>query len=121
MSCTGRPVRRRSHHSTARLPARACHGQEARAPSAPVAAPAGRLVSITSNEPDDGLGDGDTAGDVQGADFGQDDRTFMLRAERSGGGNGRAYTITYVAEDASGNETSKQATVTVPKSRSGQS
>ena len=73
-----------------------------------------RLVSITSNEPDNGLGDGDTPGDIQEADFSQDDRTFLLRAERSGRGSGRVYTITYVAEDASGNQTSKQATVTVP-------
>jgi hypothetical protein len=73
------------------------------------------LVSITSNEPDNGLGDGDTVEDIQGADFGKDDRTFMLRAERSGKGNGRTYTVTYQATDASNNTTTKTATVIVPK------
>ena len=72
-----------------------------------------RLVSITSNEPDDGRGDGHTAGDVQGAAIGTDDRTFQLRAERSGRGTGRVYTVTYEASDASGNTTTQQATVSV--------
>lgn len=76
-----------------------------------------RLVSITSNEPDNGTGDGDTTNDIQGAAFGNDDREFQLRAERSGNGNGRVYTITYEAEDTSGNTTVRQATVTVPKSQ----
>jgi endo-1,4-beta-xylanase len=49
--------------------------------------------------------------------FGADDRTFLLRSERSGRGNGRVYTVTYEARDASGNKTTKQATVTVPKSQ----
>jgi hypothetical protein len=73
-----------------------------------------RLVSITSNEADNGAGDGNTTGDIQGAAFGTDDRAFLLRAERSGNGNGRIYTITYSATDASGNTTLSQATVTVP-------
>jgi hypothetical protein len=80
------------------------------------AAPAVRLVSITSNEPDNGLGDGDQPRDIQGAAFGTDDRQFQLRNERSGTGRGRIYTITYSAMDASGNSTSSQATVAVPLS-----
>jgi hypothetical protein len=80
------------------------------------ASPAIRLLSITSNEPDDGLGDGDTPGDVQAALFGTDDRQFLLRAERGGVGSGRVYTITYEAADDSGNVTVRQATVTVPLS-----
>ncbi len=79
--------------------------------------PTVRLVSIVSNEPDDARGDGHTAPDVQGAALGADDRGFLLRAERSGPGAGRVYTITYEARDASGNTTRTQATVTVPKSR----
>ena len=79
--------------------------------------PTVRLVSIKSNEPDNGLGDGDTVGDVQEATFGTDDRTFLLRAERSGTGSGRVYTVTYQAGDASGNTTTKTATVTVQKSQ----
>jgi hypothetical protein len=76
-----------------------------------------RLVSIVSNEPDNGRGDGNTVNDVQDADFGTDDRTFALRAERAGGGSGREYTITYSVTDASGNESTRQATVRVPKSK----
>jgi hypothetical protein len=77
--------------------------------------PTVKLLSITSNEPDNGLGDGDTAEDIQGATA--DALTFMLRAERSGKGNGRIYTVTYQATDASGNTTTKAATVIVPKSQ----
>lgn len=77
-------------------------------------APTVRLLSITSNEPDNGLGDGDTTGDIQGAAFGTDDRQFLLRAERSGRGTGRIYTVTYEARDASNNVTVKQAVVSVP-------
>jgi endo-1,4-beta-xylanase len=77
--------------------------------------PAIRLVSITSNEPDNGLGDGDQPRDIQDAAFGTDDRQFQLRNERGGSGRGRIYTITYSATDASGNKTVKQATVLVPQ------
>ncbi len=73
-----------------------------------------RLVSITSNEGDLANGAGHTSPDIQDAQFGTDDRQFLLRAERQGGGTGRIYTITYAAEDASGNVTTRQVTVTVP-------
>ena len=76
-----------------------------------------RLVSITSNEPDNGKGDGNTVNDIQGAAFGTDDREFKLRSERSGRGSGRVYTITYEAEDQSGNTTTAEVTVTVPHDR----
>lgn len=72
------------------------------------------LVSITANEPVNGTGDGNTADDIQGAAFGSDDRQFSLRAERSGNGSGRIYTVTYLARDAAGNTTTATATVTVP-------
>jgi hypothetical protein len=68
------------------------------------------LMSVTSNEPDNGRGDGDTTGDVVIVD----DFHFELRAERSGWGDGRVYTVTYTAEDSSGNTTTSEATVTVP-------
>jgi len=68
------------------------------------------LLSVTSNEPDDGLGDGDTANDIVIVD----NDTIKLRAERSGGGNGRIYTITYQATNTCGNTVTATATVTVP-------
>ena len=76
------------------------------------------LVSITSNEPDNGTGDGDQPNDIQAigggaVPFGTDARSFLLRAERSGGGNGRIYTVTYTATDAAGNSTSATAYVAV--------
>jgi endo-1,4-beta-xylanase len=73
-----------------------------------------RLVSITSNEGDPANGSGHTSPDIQDAQFDTDDRQFLLRAERSGGGSGRIYTITYEAEDASGNVAVRQVTVAVP-------
>ena len=80
--------------------------------------PAVQLVSITSNEPDEGSGDGDQPYDIQSANggsvpFGTDVRSFQLRAERSGKGSGRVYTVTYAATDGSGNKTSASAVVVV--------
>ncbi len=72
--------------------------------------PAWKLVSVTSSEPDNGLGDGDTANDIVTVDS----TTFQLRAERSGAGTGRVYTITYQATDACGNTATAATTVTVP-------
>lgn len=76
------------------------------------------LTSITSNESDKGLEDEDMPDDIQGAQFGTLDTEFMLRAERSGKGNGRIYTITYTAIDNAGNITTASATVTVPHDKS---
>jgi len=69
-----------------------------------------QIISATSNEPDNGVGDGDTANDIQitGA------MTLNLRAERAGGGGGRIYTITVEARDAAGNATQRTVTVAVP-------
>jgi len=75
--------------------------------------PVVRLVSIESNEPPNATGDGNTEPDYQGAEFGTDDREFQLRAERRGNRTGRIYTITYEAEDLSGNTTVTHAYVTV--------
>jgi HYR domain len=72
------------------------------------------LVSITSNEPPESRGDGTTIPDVQGASVGTPDTTFLLRAERSGTGTGRIYTIVYRATDAAGNSREATATVVVP-------
>ncbi len=70
--------------------------------------PVVRLVSITC---DDAC---DPVGDVVGAALNTDDRSFQLRAERTGGGSGRTYTITYSAKDAAGNTTIKTVTAKVP-------
>ncbi|MED4225610.1 hypothetical protein [Neobacillus cucumis] len=72
-----------------------------------------RLNSITSNEPDSGLDNGDQPNDIQNAIFGTEDTSFDLRAERSGKGDGRIYTITYTVTDKAGNSTTRTATVTV--------
>ena len=71
------------------------------------------LTSITSNEPDNGLGDGDQPNDIQGASYGTADTSFLLRAERSGKGTGRVYTITYTGKDSSNNTATATATVVV--------
>jgi len=71
------------------------------------------LVSVTSNEPDDGLGDGDTANDIVIVN----NNTFKLRAERSGNGTGRVYTITYLATNTCGSTTLATTTVTVPHNK----
>ena len=74
-----------------------------------------KIISATSNEPDNGLGDGDTAGDIviTGA------MSLNLRAERGGNGTGRIYTITVEARDAAGNVSTKTTTVSVPLNQGG--
>jgi hypothetical protein len=74
------------------------------------------LAAVTSSEPDDASGDGDgnTTGDIQGFDVGSGDPAGSVRAERSGTGPGRTYTLTYVARDGAANESTCTATVTVP-------
>jgi predicted extracellular nuclease len=69
------------------------------------------LLSVTSNEPDDGIGDGNTINDIVILD----DSTFLLRAERSTFGHGRVYTITYQVTDYCGNSTIKSVYVLVPR------
>jgi hypothetical protein len=71
-------------------------------------------VTVASDEPENGLGDGDTAPDwavqeVRSAVF-----DVAVRAERSGLGNGRAYTIGASATDQSGNGATAGGTVSVP-------
>ncbi len=77
------------------------------------------LTSITSSEPDNGLGDGDTDNDIQEAALGTPDTEFLLRSERAGGGSGRKYTITYTATDVSGNTAVATVCVTVAHDQSG--
>src|SRR6185503_15245651 len=52
--------------------------------------PLTNVLTVASNEPPDGKGDGHTSPDWQVVD----DHHVLLRAERSGRGNGRVYTVT---------------------------
>jgi len=69
---------------------------------------------VTSSEPDNGTGDGDTVGDIQGVELGSADYDFQVRAERAGGGPGRVYTALYKVVDAGGLESTATALITVP-------
>jgi hypothetical protein len=73
------------------------------------AAPRCQVISITSNEPINGKGDGNTSPDWRIVD----NLHVELRAERSGGGSGRVYTITVRCTDASGNSAVRNVNVTV--------
>ncbi len=88
-------------------------------------------VEVSSDEPDNGLGDGDTAGDVFGEDgftapvdvtssfafnpaTGSFEGTILLRAERDGSGDGRAYNIEAFVVDTALNPASTSCVVVVP-------
>jgi serine protease len=58
------------------------------------------IVSVTSDEAENGTGDGNTMNDMI---IGPDCNTVQLRAERAGSGNGRVYTLRLEVMDASGN------------------
>ena len=73
-------------------------------------APVCRLVAVSSNEPTNGTGDGNTAPDWQITG----PLTVDLRAERAGKGTGRVYTVTAECRDATGNRAQSTTTVTVP-------
>jgi hypothetical protein len=65
--------------------------------------PKSKIIAVTSNEP--GAGQYQITGNL----------ALNLQSERNGGGNGRVYTIAVQAMDASGNVTTKNVLVTVPK------
>jgi len=71
------------------------------------------ILKITSDEAENGNGDGNTLNDIV---IGADCKTAQLRAERSGNGDGRVYTITFKVKDSAGNFTTATAQVTVRKS-----
>lgn len=75
------------------------------------------VLSVTSDEAFDELGSGQTRPDVV-IDC---DGTVQLRAERSGGGDGRVYTIEYAVTDADGQTTTLEVEVLVPHDSSGRS
>lgn len=67
-------------------------------------------VAVTSNEPVDGKGDGNTAVDWEIVNG----HHVRLRAERDGRGSGRTYTVTLTCADPSGNTSAATATAFVP-------
>lgn len=67
-------------------------------------------LSVISNEPLNGTGDGNTAVDWVVVDA----HHVQLRAERDGDGTGRIYTITITATDSAGNTSAQTVTVSVP-------
>jgi len=73
-------------------------------------------ASVSSNEPEDGLGDGDTAPDWTEPVIDQENGiiSLQLRSERSGSGEGRVYTITITASDESGNFSTADVEIIVP-------
>jgi hypothetical protein len=70
------------------------------------------IETVRQDEPVTGLGDGDTSPDavLRGAGV-------LLRAERSGGGDGRVYHVTFRAEDGQGGLCRGEVTVEVPHNR----
>jgi uncharacterized repeat protein (TIGR01451 family) len=73
----------------------------------------GQVVSISSDEPEKGKGDGSTMGDI--AILGNS--SFAVRRERQGGGNGRVYTVTFEVSDTSGNAAVASCRFEVPHNR----
>jgi len=69
------------------------------------------IIRVLQDEPVNGLGDGDASPDavIQGG-------SVLLRAERSGTGNGRVYNVYFQATDGHGNSCSGDVPVTVPHS-----
>jgi hypothetical protein len=68
-------------------------------------------LAVTSNEAVNGSGDGNTNVDWQVLDA----THVRLRAERSGRGGGRVYTIAITCADATGNRSAAAAHVSVAK------
>jgi cysteine-rich repeat protein len=79
-----------------------------------------QITRITSDELEDdklaknGLGDGDTCNDIVLTG----PQTADLRVERSGGSNGRLYTVSFEVTDANGNVTTSSCEVGVPHDQS---
>jgi len=69
------------------------------------------ISQVTSDETENGNGDGNTTNDIVIA---SDCKSVQLRSERDGGGNGRIYTITFRLRDTHGNTTTATAKVVVP-------
>ena len=71
-------------------------------------------ITVTSDEPENGTGDGDQAPDWDVLN----DHHIKLRAERAGNGDGRVYAIKVTCTDQYGNATDSIRKVLVPKNMS---
>ena len=71
-------------------------------------------VGVESSEPENGQGDGDTAPDWELVENDDGSIDVYLRAERSGNGEGRTYTVSIRAEDSSGNVSEDAVDIGVP-------
>lgn len=78
-----------------------------------MASSGGLVLTATSSEPEDTLGDGSTEPDVV-----INGGSVALRAERSGTGVGRTYRITATATDLAGNTTHHESVCVVPHDQS---
>jgi hypothetical protein len=74
-------------------------------------------AAVFSDEPQDGCGNGDTSRDWTEPVIDQvaGTITLQLRAERSGSGDGRVYTIRITATDGSGNSSVGDVNIIVPR------
>jgi hypothetical protein len=72
--------------------------------------PVTNVLTVTSNQPVNGTGDGNTAPDW----IVVNDHQVILRAERAGNGNGRVYTIKITSTDDCSNTATTTTTVLVP-------
>jgi hypothetical protein len=71
------------------------------------------ITKVSSDEPEDGIGDGNTLNDIV---VGADCRFVKLRVVRSGAGNGRVYTVSLHVVDLAGNRAEATVKVIVPTS-----
>lgn len=69
------------------------------------------IDEVSSDEPGNGKGDGNTSNDIV---VGDDCRIVHLLAERQGGGNGRVYTVYLAVADAHGNIGTAEIKAEVP-------
>ena len=70
-----------------------------------------KVLNVSQDEPVRSTGHGDTSPDAVILE-----ESFLLRAERSGGGNGRVYRILFSAADAQGGTCTGSVEATVPHS-----
>jgi hypothetical protein len=74
------------------------------------------ISKVTSDEIENGNGDGNTTNDIVIA---SNCKSVQLRSERDGGGDGRVYTVYLRLRDATGNETIVTKKVVVPENQGG--